>query len=138
VSTTDITQRLAASLDHGRPGTVTRQIVEAIWEDVIEGALDTGERMPTVRQLSIDLGVSPRAIARAYERLEQLGVLTGHAGEGTFVSLSPADPAQRDRWKTLEARCEDLIGEAKSLGFSLDDVVDTLTDLPSTNSSEPQ
>jgi len=138
VPSNKIANRLAESLQHGHADAVTRQIVEAIWEDVIEGALDTGEPMPTVRQLSIDLGVSPRTISRAYERLEQLGVLTGNAGEGTFVSLSPADPAQRDRWKTLEARCQDLIGDAKSLGFTIDDVVDTLTDLRSTNSSEPR
>jgi GntR family transcriptional regulator len=138
VPTSKIAKRLAESLNHDGAIPVTGQIVDAIWEDVIEGGLDTGERMPTVRQLSIDLGVSPRTISRAYERLEQLGVLTGRAGEGTFVSLSPADPAQRDRWKMLEARCKDLIGEATSLGFSTDDIVDTITDLPPTDSSEPR
>ena len=137
MSSNKIAKRLAESLDHSRADAVTRQIVDAIWQDVIEGALDTGERMPTVRELCIELGVSPRTISRAYERLEQLGVLTDRAGEGTFVSLSPTDPAQRERWKTLEASCRDLVDQAQSMGFSVNDVVDTLTDLRS-NNSEPR
>ena len=137
MSSDKIAKRLAGSLDHGRGDAVTRQIVDAIWQDVIEGALDTGERMPTVRQLCIELGVSPRTISRAYERLEQLGVLTDRAGEGTFVSLSPADPAQRERWRKLEGLCKDFAERAESMGFTVDDVVDTLADLRS-NTFEPR
>ncbi len=131
MSSDRIAKRLAESLDHGSAYAVTRQIVDAIWQDVIEGALDTGERMPTVRQLCIELGVSPRTISRAYERLEQLGVVTDRAGEGTFVSLSPADPAQRERWKELETICKNVTDQARSLGFTVDEVIDALTDLRS-------
>ena len=38
MSSNKIAKRLAESLDHSRADAVTRQIVDAIWQDVIEGA----------------------------------------------------------------------------------------------------
>ncbi len=110
---------------------MARQIVDTIWQEVIEGTLDTGQRMPTVRLLAVELGLSPRTILRAYERLEQLGVLTKRPGEGTCVSLAPADPAERERWKRLERLCEDTITQAEQLDFTVNDVIDTLNDFRS-------
>lgn len=77
---------------------MSRQIVDCVWLEVVEGTLQTGDQMPTVRQLSIELGLTPRAVDRAYQRLEQLGVLVTHSGEGTFVSLNAPDGEKRECW----------------------------------------
>lgn len=129
----EIAKRFAQSLDHSSGDAIINQIVDTIWQDVIEGVLETGERMPTVRTLSVEVGCSPRVVSRSYERLEQLGVLTNRAGEGTYVSLKAADPALRERWKELESICRTVASQAQSLGFTLDEVIDTLSDLRSNN-----
>ncbi len=131
VTTNSISTRLSQSLDPSRADGIVSQIVDTIWQDVIDGSLETGELLPTVRELSVDLGMSPRAIERSYERLEQLGVLTSQPGGGTVVSLRAADPAQRARWKELETICRNVADQAQSLGFTLDDVMDVLTGLRS-------
>ncbi len=128
-----ISTRLSQSLDTSRADGIVSQIVDTIWQDVIDGTLETGELLPTVRELSVDLGMSPRAIERSYERLEQLGVLTSQHGGGTVVSLHAADPAQRERWRELETICKNVADRAQSLGFTLDEVIDALTDLRSHN-----
>ena len=74
MTTNSISTRLSQSLDPSRADGIVSQIVDTIWQDVIDGSLETGELLPTVRELSVDLGMSPRAIARSYERLEQLGI----------------------------------------------------------------
>ncbi len=125
----DIATRLAAHLDPGRPQSLSRQIVDCVWLEVIEGALETGERMPTVRQLAIQLGLTPRAVTHAYEHLEQLGVLATRPGEGTFVSLTAPDGEKRERWVKLERLSRETASQAEVLGFSIDDVVDALIDL---------
>lgn len=131
MTTNKISTRLSQSLDPSRSGAIISQIVDTIWQDVIDGTLGTGELLPTVRELSVELGMSPRTISRSYERLEQLGVLTSQHGGGTVVSLHAADPAQRQRWRELETICKNVADQAQSLGFTLDEVIDTLTDLRS-------
>ncbi len=131
MTTNKISTRLSQSLDPSRRDAIISQIVNTIWQDVIDGTLGTGELLPTVRELSVELGMSPRTISRSYERLEQLGVLTSQHGGGTVVSLHAADPAQRERWKELETICKNVADQAQSLGFTLDEVIDALTDLRS-------
>ncbi len=131
MTTNKISTRLSQSLDPSRSGAIISQIVDTIWQDVIDGTLGTGELLPTVRELSVELGMSPRTISRSYERLEQLGVLTSQHGGGTVVSLHAADPAQRQRWRELETICKNVADQAQSLGFTLDEVIDALTDLRS-------
>lgn len=116
-------------LDAGAPSPLSSQIAQGIWLEVVEGTLDTGARLPTVRQLAVELGLSPRVVERAYEQLERLGVLTTRTGEGSFVSLAPPPAGARDRYLDLEQRCRDLIDEATGLGFTIDDAVDLLLEL---------
>ena len=125
----DIAKRLAAHLDSGRQQPLSRQIVDCVWLEVVEGTLQTGDRMPTVRQLSIELGLTPRAIDRAYQHLEQLGVLATRPGEGTFVSLNAPDGEIRERWVKLDELCREAASQAGALGFSIDDLIDALVDL---------
>ena len=130
----DIAKRLAAHLDAGRQQSMSRQIVDNVWLEVLDGTLQTGDQMPTVRQLSIELGLTPRAVERAYQQLEQLGVLSTHPGEGTYVSLNAPDGAIRERWVKLEKICRDAFVRAGNLGFSMDDLLDALADFRITNS----
>ncbi len=132
----DIAKRLAAHLDAGRQQSMSRQLVDYVWLEVLEGTLQTGDQMPTVRQLSIELGLTPRAVERAYEQLEQLGVLSTRSGEGTYVSLNAPDGTIRERWIKLEEICRDAVFRAGTLGFSVDELLDALVDFRKTN-NEP-
>lgn len=125
----DIAKRIVAHLDSGRQQSLSRQIVDCVWLEVLDGTLQTGDRMPTVRQLSIELGLTPRAIDRAYQQLELLGVLATRPGEGTFVSLTVPNGEQRARWVKLDDLCREATSRADSLGFSIDELIDGLADL---------
>ncbi len=124
-----LAQRLALYLDPASDEPLYRQIVNRLWLEVVTGTLETGERLPTVRQLAIDLSLNPNTVARAYNELEALGVLTRKPGQGTFVSLTQPDRSEVERRSQLERLCRDLVSQAESLGLSLDDVLDALADL---------
>jgi DNA-binding transcriptional regulator YhcF (GntR family) len=49
------------------------------------GELEPGQKLPTVRQLAADLGLSANTVARAYRELEADGVISTHGRRGTFV-----------------------------------------------------
>jgi DNA-binding transcriptional MocR family regulator len=69
-----------------------RAIAEALAEDVREGRLVAGTRLPTHRDLAWKLRVTIGTVSRAYAEAERRGLVIGEVGRGTFVR-SPASAA---------------------------------------------
>jgi GntR family transcriptional regulator len=129
---TPLATKLAALLDPGDERPLSSQIVDRIWLDVISGAIETGERLPTVRQLAIDLGINPKIIDRAYQQLERLGVVSTRPGQGSYVSLNVPDEEARRRRREFEQCALEAVAGTEALGFSIDDLLDTLDDIRTT------
>lgn len=123
---TGVAQRLALYVDRSSEEPVSRQIIDRLWLEIITGTIETGDRLPTVRQLAIDLNVRPDTVAHAYEELELLGVLITRPGQGTFVGLTSPDTSALERHAQLERLCRDVVSQSEALGLSLDEVIDVL------------
>ena len=106
-----------------------RQIIDRVLLGIASGQLKPGERLPTVRQLAIDLQVNPNTVSRAYRELEIRGVVTTQRGTGTFVAAEPgvAEDAAK-RLEFLEKFCDELVADAGRFGFSLEELVGALQD----------
>lgn len=76
-----------------RPGARYRALVEALAQDVAEGRLPTGTRLPPQRDLAFRLGVTVGTVSRAYALAAERGLVSGEVGRGTFVRA--AEPAGR-------------------------------------------
>lgn len=77
----------------GRIGPKYRAIADAICEDITDGTLAAGVKLPTHRDLAYRLGVTVGTITRAYAELQRRGMAGGRVGSGTYV----IDPAQERR-----------------------------------------
>ena len=128
METNHLVQRLTARLRDSGSEPVAHVVVEELWLAVVEGSLETGERLPTSRQLAIALGVSPRSIARAYAELEHRGVTVSRAGAGTFVSLASASESDRARHQQFAALCRETVEKAMALGFDIDELLDAIAE----------
>lgn len=64
------------------------QIVELVKKNIAIGDLIPGEKLPSVREMSKDLGVNPNTLQRAYGELERLGITYTKRGMGSFISES--------------------------------------------------
>jgi DNA-binding transcriptional MocR family regulator len=69
----------------GRRGPKYRVIADAIDEDVQNGALRPGTRLPPHRDLAGHLGVTVTTVTRAYTEAARRGLTSGHVGRGTFI-----------------------------------------------------
>jgi DNA-binding transcriptional regulator YhcF (GntR family) len=69
----------------GRGAPKYRAIADAIDEDVKNGALRPGARLPPHRDLAGHLGVTVTTITRAYAEAARRGLTSGHVGRGTFI-----------------------------------------------------
>ena len=68
---------------HGGPR--YRAIASALHDDVVQGRLNPGTRLPTHRDLAYRLGVTVGTVTRAYAEAERRGLIGGEVGRGTFV-----------------------------------------------------
>ena len=103
------------------------QLERALRAAIATGRLTTGDQLPTVRQLAVDLSVNANTIARVYAELERSGILETRRGVGTFVSATPAKahpPKQHER--RLRTFITRLLADATAAGFTLDDLLEGL------------
>ena len=82
-------------------------IAEALADDIAEGRLAAGDRLPTHRDLAWRLGVTVGTVSRAYAEAERRGLLAGEIGRGTFVL--DAGGSNRSAAPTIVTRPYELI-----------------------------
>jgi DNA-binding transcriptional MocR family regulator len=84
-----------------------RGIAAAVSRLVTAGSLPTGTRLPTVRDVARELGVSPTTVSEAWRSLTRAGAIQTRGRSGTFVA-NPAVRRQRLRYAQLGARVGEL------------------------------
>ncbi|MFC1790996.1 GntR family transcriptional regulator [Gemmatimonadota bacterium] len=117
------------SIDQKSGVPLYRQIIESVKFAVARGALTPGDRLPTVRQLAVDLEVNPNTVIRAYREMEIEGVLDTQQGSGTFVTDLRPEVDALERRRMLDQILTELTARASGYGFTLDEVLDGLRKL---------
>lgn len=106
-----------------------RQIIDQVLLGIAAGHFQPGQRLPTVRQLAIDLKVNTNTVSRAYRELEIRGVVSTHRGTGTYIAAEPG-PVEDEakRLEFLEKFCDHVVADAGKNRFSLQEVLEALHD----------
>jgi GntR family transcriptional regulator len=107
-----------------------RQIIDQVRGGLASGALATGDQLPTVRQLAVDLAINPNTVVRAYKELELGGLLETHQGTGTFISTQKFPRADAERERQLSQIAADAVSRAGAAGFSINELIDQLRAWP--------
>lgn len=110
---------------------VYRQLIDQVLLGIANGQLHPGDRLPTVRQLAVDLGVNPNTVVRAYKELEIREFLTTQQGTGTFISSKPVEQDAAQRQKRLAQLVSEFVKQASSEGYTLAEIKENLEQLGS-------
>jgi GntR family transcriptional regulator len=115
-------------LDPSDPTPLYAQLEWAIRAAVATGQLEDGDRLPTVRQLAVDLRINANTVAKVYSELERAGMLETRRGVGTFVrGKAPAGSvAASARPEELAAHADRFLAVAAALGFTFDQAIEYL------------
>jgi GntR family transcriptional regulator len=103
-----------------------RQIIEQVKFSIASGDLKPGDRLPTVRQLAVDLSINPNTVIRAYRELEIESLLDTQQGSGTFVSEHRPEIDALERQRMLDQILTELLARASGYGLTLDEVLEGL------------
>ena len=115
------------AIDPRDPTPIYAQLERALRAAIAAGRLKAGDRLPTVRELAVDLRVNANTVARVYAELERADVLETRRGVGSFVRARPehARPS-REREKRLKAFVTKVLADGAAAGFSPQDLVDEI------------
>ena len=100
------------------PRPIYVQIKESLCRLILSGALEEGERLPSVRELAGQLAINPNTIQRAYEALEAEGYVCSVPGKGSFAA--PGSGVDKHRLDALLAQFDVAVEELLFLGMTRD------------------
>jgi GntR family transcriptional regulator len=94
------------------------QLIDQVKRAVALGTLASGEQLPTVKALALDLTINPNTVARAYRELERDRVIETSPGRGSFVRSdgAPAE-AMRAGVDVADGVISDAVRESRALGL---------------------
>ncbi|MCI6163644.1 MAG: GntR family transcriptional regulator [Lachnospira sp.] len=107
---------------------VYEQLINQVQENILLGILKPGDKMVSVRNLSMELSVNPNTIQKAYTELDRLGLITTVPGKGSFISQDALDlVSSLSREKLEDVR--HLIEEVKKAGVTRKELVDLIEEI---------
>lgn len=103
-------------------------LYEQLQEQIIRlsmlGILDENQQLPSVRALAREVGVNPNTVAKAYQQLEQQGIIYTVSGRGSFVS--PDVLSLQSLRQTALQEVLDAVDKALSRGVSPQQLLDAI------------
>ena len=98
---------------------IFRQIERQIRDAVAAGRLAPGEKLPSHRQLAVELVVNHLTVKRAYDELEREGIIATSRGMGTYIAARPRGEKVRSAAVAeISEKLAELAKRAKALGVT--------------------
>lgn len=102
-------------IDYKDSRPIYEQVVEKFKMLILKGVLETDSKIPSVRNLAMELSINPNTIQKAYAQLEREGFIYTVKGRGNFVSGK--EELLEDRKNEILEKCRKLVEEAKEIGM---------------------
>lgn len=113
-------------LDYQDRRPIYEQVVEKFRVLILNGVLEPGSQMPSVRQLAMELSVNPNTIQRAYMELEQQGFIYPVKGRGNFIAdSSQIQKAGREKY---HQELKETVEKGRTLGFTEEAMIEIIRD----------
>ena len=103
-------------LDYRDSRPIYEQVRDGLRRLMVTGVLASGDKLPSVRALAVDLAINPNTIQRAYAQLEAEGYIVSVSGKGTFVAEQQGQ--NHLRRAEVEEKLYPLREELRSLGMT--------------------
>lgn len=112
---------------------IYQQIADQLKTDILAGKMKQGEYLPSIRSLAKDLKISVITTMKAYEQLEEEGLVTAVQGKGFYVNAQDSEMLKEQHLRKVEDCLIQAIAAAKIAGMTereLRETMDTLLHMP--------
>ncbi|MGN0161672.1 MAG: GntR family transcriptional regulator [Lachnospiraceae bacterium] len=107
---------------------VYEQLIDQVEKFILAGVLAEGDKMPSVRSLSMELSVNPNTIQKAISELDRRGIIYSVPGKGCFVSEKAKKALQVSRRGNLKG-LSDQLRELALAGISKDEIISCVNEV---------
>ena len=105
---------------------IYQQIAEQMKTDILSGKMKQGEYLPSIRSLAKELKISVITTMKAYELLEEEGLVTAAQGKGFYVNAQDSEMLREQHLRKVEDALQEAIRAAKIAGMTEEELQDML------------
>ena len=103
---------------------IYRQTVDYACALILKGQWLPGEKIPSVRELAVEMGVNSHTVLKAFDELQQQGLITPRRGMGFFLAdNAPRLVQQKNRQEFFVDTMPEIFSRMASLGITIDEIV---------------
>jgi GntR family transcriptional regulator len=99
------------------------QILQRLCRQVVRGEIEAGEKLPSVREMALHIGVNPNTVQRVYGELERLEIVETRRGLGSFITENDIRLNQL-REDLKSEQIGSFIKDMKETGFSREEILE--------------
>lgn len=78
-------------MEFSQPKGIYQQIADRMRDRILQGEWEPGERIPSIRELAVSIGVNPNTVTKSYQSLTERSIIENRRGLGYFVASSARD-----------------------------------------------
>ncbi|MEI3598062.1 MULTISPECIES: GntR family transcriptional regulator [unclassified Oceanobacillus] len=106
---------------------IYEQIAELIKKQIIRGELHAGDKLPSVREMAIEVNVNPNTVQRTYRELESMEIARSKRGQGTFIT-EDAEVLAAIREEMKAEILQNFTQQMYEMGYSKEEITRGLAD----------
>lgn len=104
------------------------QLVDKLCDDVLSGVYGDDARIPSVRETAAQVEVNANTVMRAYDYLQQNGIIYNKRGIGYFLTAGASECIKKERMERfMNAELSDFFSQIKLLGITPEQLLDMYT-----------
>ena len=104
---------------------VYEQLIKQVEDQVLKGIMKEGDKMPSVRSLSMELSTNPNTIQKAYMELDKRGILVSVPGKGSAEALKIVGNQSKEKLSDLK----EIVRKLAYAGVSKSEITDMIEEV---------
>jgi GntR family transcriptional regulator len=109
---------MSIRIDIASPVPVFDQLIQQIRRSVVDGTLQPGTPLPTIRQLATDLQINPNTVAKAFKLLERDGVIETRGRSGSFIHAKAKRHSKNDVREVATTSLAQTVAALRATGLT--------------------
>lgn len=110
-------------MEFSQPRGIYQQIADQMCDRILQGEWAPGERIPSIRELAVDIGVNPNTVTKSYQSLMEQKIIENRRGRGYFVAENARERILDDmRQAFIREELPQLFRTMRLLDFGMDEL----------------
>jgi GntR family transcriptional regulator len=112
---------MSLPFDNSKP--IYLQLMDYFFQQICNGSIIPGQKLPSVRETAVEVGVNPNTVQRTYAEMERKGIVEARRGQGSYVTENESIITQL-RSEISEQYVSTFIAYMQNNGFTETEIIE--------------